>query len=83
MASMTADQIASMFVERLPAGGGWISAKQATWLVDVFRRELEAAGHEYRREHGRRWASGNLVPTTAGGWDLTVAPNGAGMLKTR
>jgi hypothetical protein len=71
----TVDDLARMFAERLPAHGGYISAKQARWLKDVYRRE-RGRGYDPREQVG-----GDLCEDCHAGWSLQEARNGAGMLR--
>lgn len=73
---MNSDQVARMFFDRLPDSGGWISAKQAKWLYDVAQREIERSGY-----HGPLRDAANRKQVAGSDWTLTIAPNGAGMLR--
>jgi hypothetical protein len=73
MSQLTADQIAGLFAQRLPATGGWISAKQIDWLLSQFARE--------NRIPRPRTANGSLADGRE--WVATKSgnANGAGSLQ--
>jgi hypothetical protein len=70
--ALTSDQIAGLFAQRLPAAGGWISAKQIDWLLSQFARE--------NRIPRPRVANGELADGRE--WTATKSgnANGAGTL---
>lgn len=79
MEHIDSDGIARLFAARLPAHGGWISVKQVTWLHGTWKREIvRQFGHAPTRE-----SRGVLCAECGTSWDLWIAPNGAGTLKTQ
>lgn len=71
---LNADQIAALFLERLPRGG-WLTAKQTAWLQRTYQDEVRRVrGSAPARDAGGVTAAGDV-------WSLHVSWNGAGNLQ--
>lgn len=68
----TADEIATLFVSRLPVSGGWLTRNQTSWLFNAVTDE---------RGNGVRPRSAAGLLTDGRGWDAHVSPNGCANLK--
>jgi len=77
---MTADQIALNFYNQRPMldQNRWLTAKQAKWLFDVWKRELLADGGR-TGGHTDRIATGSFYITNVEyKWKMILQLNGAG-----
>jgi hypothetical protein len=82
VSKLSSSEIAALFAQRMPKGG-WLSVKQASWLMSVYKQEVQAEMRKSGRTSYIGYSAGGsfLVDGVAFSWECNQMPNGAANFK--